>query len=229
MADNDPTRAGHACNTCRTRKRACDKRLPRCSYCDSKGLLCGYERGHDKSEPLRGKPLPALSIKDGEGSLAARIKDHVLSHLDASNTTPEGVCERYFKSLDQHLSILTPNCFHQRYRHGGSQQAEVSIILMAMHLLVDDVDMDAYLTLKSLLATVQASQEFSLMLVQANLLIAAFEYTIARTHSAANTLASCSMMARILKLDVPPDERDNLEQERMEAWNTWCGIAMLEM
>ncbi|KAH7348393.1 putative fungal-specific transcription factor [Rhexocercosporidium sp. MPI-PUGE-AT-0058] len=45
--------AEHACTSCRSRKRKCDKLLPTCSLCTRKSLTCSYttRAGHDASPP----------------------------------------------------------------------------------------------------------------------------------------------------------------------------------
>ena len=37
-------RALQACKTCRTRKKGCDKILPKCGYCSSRSIRCSYDR-----------------------------------------------------------------------------------------------------------------------------------------------------------------------------------------
>ncbi|KAG9784272.1 hypothetical protein KCU88_g2853, partial [Aureobasidium melanogenum] len=43
MASPEAERAPRACQTCKARKRGCDKRLPDCGYCSRRGLVCRYD------------------------------------------------------------------------------------------------------------------------------------------------------------------------------------------
>ena len=44
MNDAQAHQAPQVCHTCKTRKKGCDKKLPRCGYCTSRNIRCKYDK-----------------------------------------------------------------------------------------------------------------------------------------------------------------------------------------
>jgi hypothetical protein len=87
-----------------------------------------------------------------------------------------------------------------------------------------------YLATKALFAQVQGSLPASVHLIQANLLLAVFEYANGRPEAAFITIASCARMAYAAHLHDSShyDMNIDLQVEAEEARNTWWAIIIYE-
>jgi hypothetical protein len=132
--------AQNVCYACNSRKKACDKALPTCSFCAKRGLLCRYDitaldrRGRRVYNP--GRNFVALHSEDPDPKTVAcqvgrESKPSLLSILcDAGQSLDESVHEqvqqvirlvgiprddiskRYFQTFHQWLPIVSPDLFH---------------------------------------------------------------------------------------------------------------------
>lgn len=98
---------------------------------------------------------------------------------------------------------------------------------------------DLYQTARLLLGHVQVVAAASTRLLQAAILVCAFEYALGRLDSAYVSIGACERTARVLGIDRDPLEaypcqRDSevdtaSKLKKIEEWNTWRAIIVLEM
>jgi hypothetical protein len=139
MAENK--QAQNVCYACNSRKKACDKALPACSFCTKRGLLCRYDitalerRGHRAYNPGRNfvalqtedadpsdapsqvdrgpKPLPLSVLCNAGESLEGSVNQQVQHVIRLANLPRDDISERYFQTFHQWLPIVSPDLFHE--------------------------------------------------------------------------------------------------------------------
>lgn len=267
-------RAHHVCATCKTRKKACDKLLPRCGYCSKRGLACTYETanrplpgiGTDSGTPflvfLTGSqystsksahrspdhcsPSSIHSNTNGRLDLNTTLNVHVVQTLTNLEKSLPEISEQYFQGLHTWLPIICPRIFQEDMSAYIVPPADWSIRTLAMSLLVvrpptasagnsaTDAPEPIYVFVKMLLSQVQAEVFASISLLQAGVLLSAYEYACGHPEAAYVSLEACVGMAHILRVNEcqnlrttePPDKRDQFRLR--EKWNTWWGIVILQ-
>ncbi|KAL4863314.1 hypothetical protein BDV12DRAFT_177661 [Aspergillus spectabilis] len=249
------TRAANVCQTCKARKKKCDKALPHCGYCTDKGLQCQYPTRHASPNTLRslnvpysnpnidllaqtplGDTLPPVDIT------LCRQAQHIIS---ATGQYLDEVSVRYFQSVHSYLPMVSRMRFHaQLLSFGASPQAGFAMLLLSMSLLTchpspdrpETTHLDVstlYLAAKSLLCQAQTLCPPSLNLIQAGVLLAVFEYTCTEPEQAFLTIGVSTRMAygaavkrpTSLPTDVSTDSAMQLEDEQR---NTWWAILICE-
>ncbi|OJJ43872.1 hypothetical protein ASPZODRAFT_135906 [Penicilliopsis zonata CBS 506.65] len=153
---------------------------------------------------------------------------------------------RFFRHFHCWLPVISPRLFREEYECDSREpSADFSILLLAMCLLTacpartttlsPPMTLDAlYLTTRMLFAQVQALIPASTRLVQAGLLIAAYEYACGRPQAAFISMGTCARMAHSMNLD----RNTNLDKglllgtasrlKAVEEWNVWWGTVILE-
>ncbi|KAL4875632.1 hypothetical protein BJY04DRAFT_232346 [Aspergillus karnatakaensis] len=158
-ADSHQART-HACITCKTRKKKCNRAFPTCSYCIAKDLDCRYI-------PVPRRRVYATPPTDSssftvhhETSTFEPIEDHALAlrrprvyrplvgsldgvYLEVQNiirSTGEFVDDltaRYFRSFHCHLPIVSRTRFQSASlaSGGGHPSADTSILLLTICLI----------------------------------------------------------------------------------------------
>jgi hypothetical protein len=124
------------------------------------------------------------------------------------------------------------------YEREGVLSADVALVVLSMYLLtmrsVDGKEEQrqattsieqVYITTKKLLSHVQALRTSSIYLVQASLLMAAFEYACCRPYAAYVSIGACSRLAMVLGRggDFGPENLCNVLGE-----NVFWGLVSLE-
>lgn len=155
------------------------------------------------------------------------------------------------------LPLISPQLLYEathelqhRTSPSSPPAADLSILLLAMCLFVvhptrdDDANhatspADLYQTVRLLLGNVQAMAAASTRLLQAAILVCAFEYALGRLEAAYVSIGACERTARVLGIDQDPSEahpslRDSgdhpgFKLKRIEEWNTWRALVVLEM
>lgn len=127
----------------------------------------------------------------------------------------------------------------------GVLDAQDSILLLAMCLVVLRPSLDSpvkspdslktlYLTVKSCFAKTQAIIAATVPLVQAGVLIAAYEYATRRAETAYISIEACATMANVLglgrnQLQGDEDRPDNESlMKTLEERNVWWSIIVME-
>lgn len=212
-------KALRVCATCKTRKKACDKCLPICGYCDKRNLTCVYyeEEGHyypvQRSDPLT---TAAMTV---DGLVYVQLR-HVVS---LAGFSIREMIDEFFRGVHIVFPVISADddflwgnlSVYEEYQQFPS--ADFALVVLAMYLLTmrSSPPLDGhsttplfeekgksietvYVTTKKLLSHVQALRTSSIHLVQASLLVAAFEYACFRPYAAYVSIGVCSRMAIIL-------------------------------
>ncbi|TQV98861.1 hypothetical protein V2A60_007441 [Cordyceps javanica] len=160
------------------------------------------------------------------------------------------LAERYFRGFHKWLPIVSPTRFREAAAQAGNKTppADFSLLVMAMFLVSvpqsfqggsadqPSAPMSAYLTIKMLFAQTQAVICASTALVQAGLMIAAYEYACQKLNPAYISIGTCVRIAHALSLDKTSlalvDGGLQLEPEQklrmLEDWNVWWAVVVLE-
>lgn len=163
------------------------------------------------------------------------------------STTVHEVCERYFDGVHKWLPILSDTLLQEaiaRAQFAPSPPADLSLLILTMCLITvpepaaslghtpSQVTTEAlYMTVKMLLGQVQAIVPTSIRMVQASIIISAFEYACGRPDAAYISMGTCLKMADSIGLDKCNNTSDNDSMSKLkaiEAWNVWWGIVILE-
>lgn len=238
-------RARHACKICRTRKKACDKRLPACEYCSHRQITCSYEwasaagnfdYGRELFTPARPNPIN----DDLDQLVFAYVCDvHKIIGLPLLSAL-----ERYLSGPHKWLPILHPDLVLSEVAaiSSSTPPADFSILLLAICLLAVPSGRSSYLvrthirssqfypTLKRLFLHVQLSLCASKALVQAGLLMSAYEFASGRLAMASISISGCARMAYTCNIDIGANVVRNtgMTASIPEQVNIWWGLVVLE-
>jgi hypothetical protein len=217
-------KAQWVCATCKTRKKACDKLLPKCTYCRIRGLSCTYEAlSSTQQDRIGGVPNRIFSLQPAplgvQHILRSRhtnpidwvIHDQVSQtlHLNSMSIPQLGI--EFFRGFHKVLPILEGDFLHIYFSvcEGSVPPAELSLVVLSICLLtlcqpsVGSSQPMAretfYTTLKMLYGSVQAIQPTSVHLIQAGLFIAAYEYACGRPIAAHLSIGTCVRIASVLR------------------------------
>ena len=155
-------RAARVCQTCKSRKKRCDKVTPTCGYCAKRGLDCVYESSDQGSEassdPNRTYEqritdteercnlytvllLPSLissrSIVGEHPTLNESVARNVRCFFERIGLSPYQACERFLQNFQRWLQVIAPHRLRQAtatYPH-ATTRADVSVLLLAMCLV----------------------------------------------------------------------------------------------
>ncbi|KAF4438153.1 hypothetical protein F53441_12845 [Fusarium austroafricanum] len=87
-------------------------------------------------------------------------------------------------------------------------------------------------TVKTLYAQVQAAMQTSTALVQAGVIISAYEYASGQIDAAYISIAACIRMAQVLGINVAynnlADSQEQMRRQAMGHWNLWWSTIILE-
>lgn len=115
MMDNESSRTSKACNSCKERKRKCDRAEPRCSFCVQRNTVCEYRTLHKPGLPPgygTNMMQKLASIEEGiqEGQVSASNDMlRVLGQLE--------VLDSRLKSIEQQLSV--------NFKSAGPYEAQI--------------------------------------------------------------------------------------------------------
>lgn len=208
------SKALRVCATCKTRKKACDKCLPICGYCDKRNLTCiyTYDEGH----------LPVqrdlLTIRTTAAVMTVDDLVHEqLRHVEfLTKLSIQEMIHDFFRGVGTVFPVIPADdpVWTNILVYGEDQQggfsSDAAFVVLAMYLLTmrspvqDNYEGQAtavetvYISTKKLLSHVQSLRTASIYLLQANLLVAAFEYACCRPYAAYISVGVCSRMAMIL-------------------------------
>ncbi|KAJ6107745.1 hypothetical protein N7523_009068 [Penicillium sp. IBT 18751x] len=147
---------------------------------------------------------------------------------------------RYFRGIHTFIPILSRPRFHEQLAQAGVPPVAFSGLLLCMCLVtyhpeftqqLQPIDQDTlYLTAKSLITQVQTSFPPSLPLIQAGVIIAAYEYASGKLHNAVSSIGNCARMGYTIGLHLarPVETADPVPSLQTEEFNTWWGIIICE-
>ena len=246
MASPALERAPQVCNTCRMRKKACDKQLPYCSYCTKRGIRCSYD---DDASTSRGSttiwdidlnqavtPLHMGLQCDpfcGQMTLDRKLNLQVGCIMQSLNLSFFDISDRFFQDFHLWFPVISPTLFYEHGTFTSPLSADFLVLLLAMCLVTQNAAVDTlYMSLKVLFAQAQAAICSSATLVQAGLLISTYEYTRGWLDAAYISIGNCVRMAHIIRID--NNQRDKIDHDiwlrrsAHENWNIWYGVVVLE-
>ncbi|KAJ0418388.1 hypothetical protein BJY00DRAFT_302786 [Aspergillus carlsbadensis] len=164
MSDDAPRpRPKHACDTCKARKKKCNRGVPACSYCVLRDLECRYaplrprvyapprtsnsnpshtatsrEAGDPPTPSTDARPPPAAERPAIYRPLFEGLDNIHLEVQRIIQTTGEFVDDltsRYFQTLHRHLPIISRSRFQRSILATGSvPSADTSILLLTICL-----------------------------------------------------------------------------------------------
>lgn len=177
-------------------------------------------------------------------SLDAMLNMQVNRMMQGTGFTFQEISERYFQGFHIWLPVVCPTLLEDALSHYIVPPADVSILTLAIYLIVlrppSGFSQNAnilgpeqiYVFVKMLASQVQARICGSVPLLQASLLISAYEYASGRPETAYISLNSCLGMAFMLGINeyrdpqTLTDEQDKLKSS--ESWNIWWGLVILQ-
>jgi hypothetical protein len=257
----ESSRVPSVCNTCKWRKKACDKKVPSCTYCSKRAIACHYpdspsevqpSRSHTTANTIEGwrtNSNSSTAIENLSASARAHlllihsVSDHAyllpldgfpssenlsfdgLVHkqacrlLQTTGLSVESIQEQYPSSIHSSLPIVYKDQFTAYTRAFSSSTppiADLSMLILAASLLSFRRDGETqsnladqeslYLAIKMLCTQVQAITAISIPLIQANILIAIFEYSSGRCQAALLTLNTGAAMLKACEMNVESSE-----------------------
>ena len=163
----------------------------------------------------------------------AYVSSEVLSSIETSSQTIEDVGSRYFAGIHPWIPFLCPKDFQEGLcQFKLSPKADFSILLLCMALLTGNPlqpcttsvrHAELYLRAKTLLTQFRVLQHPSLVLVQAGIFIAIYEYFQWRPDDALASIDACVRMACKAGFHLQIGDH-----ETSPAWNTWWALVMFE-
>ena len=251
-----PYCAVQVCTTCKIRKKRCDKTLPICGYCAKRNLPCRYEefpKSNGESDPsgfeisVNAMLMQMVSLFGPLGNMPP-APDRIwyqaqrITHLASLSLGEIG--RRYFNNFHKWLPLMSYHSFQEETtaydRNSCSPPADFSILTLAMCLITLQPNRGTpitpqrlYGTVKMLFAEVQAMMCASDRLLQAGLLIAAYEYANGRPEAAHITMGTSTRIAFAIglhKLDFEQAYPVVIHMSAEEHWrcNLWWGVIILE-
>ena len=246
------------CGNCRAKKKACDKKLPTCSYCAKRELRCFYQTNTDdqlrpfvvfstKSQHSQitsltsSTSLTSLSPGGNQQPLSVTVQSHVTRLLQEFDTSFQSVSDKYLRGLNQWLPVICPSTFLEMQSKYIILPTDQSRRCLAVCLLVarppippsreqsSSITEPLYVFVKMLFAQIQAEEPASIAMAQAGVLLAAYEYACARPDAAYISLNTCVGMAQTLSLDINIEGSDTAPRHKTrERSNLWWGIVILQ-
>lgn len=153
------------------------------------------------------------------------------------------VANRFFGGVFTWLPILSPQSFRTRLQQFQDEtpSPEFSLLLLAMSLIIihpleisshsSSIALDdLYRITKSTFAHVQATTDVSATMIQASVLIAAYEYACGRLQTAYISIGVSSRMSHVIGLDQhePKFDTGYTDLQSLERRNIWWGLIILE-
>jgi hypothetical protein len=159
--------------------------------------------------------------------------------IQANGDTILDIWTRYFQTVHPWLPIISMRRFLQRLMSQQPPQADFSLLLLSMYLLIEipkDLEKStsttesAYKTTKLRYNEVQLLLPASMEIVQTGLLITFYEHAHGHHSDAYISIGTCVRMARTLGLNntsTPPNEAEALVKYK-EGKIIWWGCIILD-
>nr|UYO77206.1 ACN38 regulatory protein [Trichoderma crystalligenum] len=258
--------APQACQSCRSRKRKCDKALPRCAFCAKRNQPCEYWRpgasSHsvttstpeqtwypsplDKEErDVQVVDFPTLLFLDPgllqHGQVEAvrsvpSVPQHILQLLGSLDEI-RLTAGRFFKHVHQWMPFISKKRFYDLYLLPSfHSRPDVALLLLALKLITTfppDSSRSPRTTLYH--ATkhfyLEVEDSFSLLVLQAGLLVALYELGHGIYPAAFLSIGACARYAHALGINVSrtvPTRRVLTLVEVEERRRVWWAIVILD-
>ncbi|KAF5530776.1 transcriptional regulatory moc3 [Fusarium mexicanum] len=246
-----PQRAPRVCRICKAKKKACGKELPTCSYCFKRGFDCVYDNDSDTppindnaEEIFKPWSLTLFPMAISATTLDRTMAYHMHYLYKVVGQSPAQAGKRFLDNFQRWLPTIAPRRLHEHIElsEQGLPGADVSVLLLSICLVTlrSGGDLEdpllqpsaVHVTVKTLHAQVQAIMHASIPLVQAGVILSAYEYATGQIDSAYISIAACIRMAQFVSVDVAYERLDAVQEEkRLQAtseWNLWWSIIVLE-
>ncbi|RKK70077.1 hypothetical protein BFJ69_g12190 [Fusarium oxysporum] len=246
-----PQRAPRVCRICKAKKKACGKELPTCSYCFKRGFDCVYENESDTppisdnvAEVFKPWSLTLFPMSISTTTLDRTMAYHLHYLYKVVGQSPLQAGKRFLDNFQRWLPVIAPRRLdeHIELSKRGLVGADVSILLLSICLVILRSGGDladplvhhaaVHTTVKTLYAQVQAMMHASAALVQAGIILSAYEYASGQIDSAFISIAACIRMAQVVGVGTAYNRLDAVQEEtRLQAtseWNLWWSIIVLE-
>ncbi|ETR97623.1 hypothetical protein M419DRAFT_91228 [Trichoderma reesei RUT C-30] len=237
-----PAYSRKACLRCRRSKRKCDRVLPKCLLCTRRKDECQYETitlTSSSAGPSVGiKPISPLN----DGLSCDHIRAAVVERL--SGLKPSDVETAYSRNIRPWFPIIAESKLVTQLPNSWDDKA-LDFTLLSLSIVLfstapnpkgcGDANkfgiMDLYLSVKSWIALVEGLGMNSMELVQARLVIVAFEVFHGFYPAAYISIGAVVRAAETLKTGrdlEAPSYKPRTEQERVEELTTWAAIKILD-
>ncbi|KAL7759185.1 hypothetical protein ACKLNR_011612 [Fusarium oxysporum f. sp. zingiberi] len=246
-----PQRAPRVCRICKAKKKACGKELPTCSYCFKRGFDCVYEDESDTppisdnvAEVLKPWSLTLFPMSISTTTLDRTMAYHLHYFYKVVGQSPLQAGKRFLDNFQRWLPVIAPRRLDEyiELSKRGLVGADVSILLLSICLVTLRSGGDladplvhhtaVHTTVKTLYAQVQAMMHASASLVQAGIILSAYEYASGQIDSAFISIAACIRMAQVVGVDTAYNRLGAVQEEaRLQAtseWNLWWSTIVLE-
>ncbi|OQD61907.1 hypothetical protein PENPOL_c014G02077 [Penicillium polonicum] len=239
--------APQSCQSCRSRKRKCDKALPTCSLCAKRNRSCEYSRPEPLSHsatasiPERGwypSPLdeqadiqtidfptilfldPALlqhSLLETSSTVGTTVLQDILQLLGDLDEI-QLTATRFFKHIHQWMPFISKKRFYDLYLQPSFRsRPDVVLLLLALKLIT---------------AFPPAVEEsFSILVLQAGVLVALYELGHGIYPAAFLSIGACARYAHALGINVSrtvPTRRVLTLVEVEERRRVWWAVVILD-
>lgn len=234
------SKAWNACEFCRRRKRSCDRLLPSCTTCTTKGVECDY--GPTKLS----QSFPPAYFLDHrvfqESGLQLPNIDYTLAPAVADSfKDPESTVTAYFKDIHWWIPMVSKTRLSEDLVKSVSvASADLRLLVLAMKVLLwrpssqepSDAKTRQYITVKNTVEEAISAGMLTLWLLQAQILLAIYEMGHAIYPAAYLTIGACARYGAALGVDLSIDpgfsdpQIGRLEME--ERRRTWWAILILD-
>ncbi|KAH8705510.1 hypothetical protein BGW36DRAFT_367700 [Talaromyces proteolyticus] len=166
--------------------------------------------------------------------------------IQSTNLPFTEISSRFFRDFHRWLPVVCPRLFYETARKDEDSPlpADYSVLVLSMCLITlhppagilnpPVSPKDLYLRVRMILAHVQSVICASPSLIQASLILAAYEYAYGRPDTALISVGTCSRMAQSIGIDKGSrngSERQfscELRLRTLEERNIWWGVVVLE-
>ncbi|RBR10324.1 hypothetical protein FVER53590_12429 [Fusarium verticillioides] len=245
------SQAPRVCRICKAKKKACGKELPTCSYCFKRGFDCIYDTetdtppiSDDVAEVFKPWSLTLFPMAVSTATLNRTMAYHMHFLYRVVGQSPLQAGKRFLDNFQRWLPVIAPRQLHEHIElsERGLPGADVSVLLLAICLVTLRFGGDlgdplfhhsaVHVTVKTLYAQVQAMMHASVALIQAGVILSAYEYASGQIDPAYISIAACIRMAQVVGVDTAYKKLGAVQEEtRLQAtseWNLWWSIIVLE-
>ncbi|KXX73342.1 Oleate activated transcription factor 3 [Madurella mycetomatis] len=208
-------KSSKACVCCQIKKKGCDKMLPSCGRCLQASHDCLHEedllnasgsvraalRGRQIRSPIPPSLFEAINSAKDIDSFALTT---VMDILDDRRGVERAVAS-YFGGVNTWFTIIEQARFEKQLSETLQKpSAEICILVLCMSMIARSPDPNSvsgmgdssYHTAKALLSLVQSNAPMSTQLLQAELLVAMYEFSHGNPQQTYLTLGRCVQMTR---------------------------------
>ncbi|KAL2127797.1 hypothetical protein VTI74DRAFT_10157 [Chaetomium olivicolor] len=219
-----------SCLECRRAKRSCNKGVPSCSRCIKLGRTCEHK---DPSED--GFALTICAAKN----LDTLAFGNLLENLLTRQGTREAV-SAYFSGVNTWFSIIERASFERELETTwGNLSAGTSILALAIALIARPPNSrpaklgdSTYHSTKAVLSLVQSKAPLSTQLLQAELLVALYEFSQSMPQQAYLSVGRCLHITKALRWHEAwfwtPDRQASMPRDLKLCSILWWAIVYLD-